>query len=38
MQIVVRQRRVLDAQQVRLQLIPCGFQRILQFTQRTGGF
>ncbi|AEW72948.1 hypothetical protein EcWSU1_01509 [Enterobacter ludwigii] len=38
MQIVMGHGRILDAQQVRLKLIPCGFQRILQFTQRTRGF
>ena len=38
MQIVVRQRRILDTQQIRLQLVPCGFQRILELTQSAGGF
>ncbi|MNY59197.1 hypothetical protein D3C86_1956150 [compost metagenome] len=38
MQIVMGQRSVLNAQQVCLKFIPRGFQRVLQFTQRPGGF
>ena len=38
MEIVARHGRVLNAQQVRLQLIPCRIQRILQFAQGAGGF
>ena len=38
MQIVARHGRILNAQQIRLQLIPCRIQRILQFTQGAGGF
>ncbi|MNR49023.1 hypothetical protein D3C85_1683440 [compost metagenome] len=38
MQIVMRQRRILDAQQIRLEFIPCSFKRVLQFTQGPGRF
>ena len=37
-EVVVCHGRILDAEQIGLQLVACGFQRILQFTQRTGGF
>ncbi|MNP16246.1 hypothetical protein D3C76_1086340 [compost metagenome] len=37
MQVVMGQRGILDAQQVSLQLVPRGLQRILQFTQGAGG-
>ena len=38
MQVVMGQRRILNAQQVSLQLVPRGFERILQFAQGAGGF
>nr|VUD28304.1 Uncharacterised protein [Raoultella sp. NCTC 9187] len=38
MQVVARDSRVLDPQQVSLQLIARRVQRILQFAQRPGGF